>query len=137
MYNSDECTLQLGTIAPCDLKMSRSHYLEKRWLWDSRYTDEELLDQQWALEEDIVSVNEQIADINNKVNMPTIRWDRDVTKTTVKRFRDGSVKSRKVKFTYSHFKDGVHPDPFLRQKWFSVLCNTIVRHLPPRFCSDR
>lgn len=33
------------------------------------------------------------------------------------------------KFFYSHMFDGVHPDCYLRERWFSVVCRSIRNDL--------
>lgn len=31
-----------------------------------------------------------------------------------------------LKFTYAHMYDGVHPDDYLRDKWFKIFCQSII-----------
>ena len=133
LYNTGDSSLMIATIPPVDLKKSRKIGYEKGYLHQSEYSDADIQTQQWHLEADIKAVNDQIAAINNRVDLPTIRWDRDVMKIVIKRNHDGIEKSRREIFTSAHLKDGVHPDEYLKGKWFSVLCKTIVRRLPHTF----
>lgn len=94
------------------------------------YTDTDLEAQQNALETDIRYINDQISKINSQHNQPTIRWDRDIQKTTHK--RRGALGQNRIKiqkFVYTHMPDGVHADATLTTTWFHVACTTIVADL--------
>ena len=43
---------------------------------------------------------------------------------------------RRTKSIFQHMPDGVHPDDFLRDKWFVVLANSINRDIDKYFLVD-
>ena len=43
---------------------------------------------------------------------------------------------RRTKSTFQHMPDGVHPDDFLRDKWFRVLVNSINQDIEKYFSVD-
>ena len=51
-------------------------------------------------------------------------------KTSIRKKQTGKgVIRRNLKFTYAHMYDGVHPDDYLRDKWFKILCQSIINDL--------
>jgi hypothetical protein len=69
--------------------------------------------------------------------MKNIHLDKDVMKISVKhRGKDGNKRKKIVKFVYNDFYDGVHPDIFLKRKWFYVLCQTTTSDFILPYHSD-
>ena len=56
-------------------------------------------------------------------------------KTDVKKLAVGGreIIKRRHRFCYTHMEDGVHPDDFLRTKWFRVLTNSISHDIERYF----
>lgn len=72
-----------------------------------------------SLEEDIKYIIAAISEINTKKHLTTIRWDRGIMTTSIRKKQTGKgVIRRNLKFTYAHMYDGVHPGDYLRDKWF-------------------
>ena len=79
--------------------------------------------QQLTLEEDIIKVNEFIFELNTSDNLPTIRLDKSLAVTSVKK------SSIKWKYKYNKLLDGFHPKDPLKKTWFKLLANAAAKHL--------
>ena len=95
---------------------------QRNKFYESIFTDTTIHAQQRSLEEDIKYINAAISEINTKKHLTTIRWDRDIMNTSIRKKQTGKgVIRRNLKFTYAHMYDGLHPDDYLRDKWFKTL----------------
>ena len=96
------------------------------------YTTSELLFQQTQLEHDLTHINNAICHINTTHNISTVRWDRDLLKTKIKRRGKNGKNIKKVtQSTYIHLFDGVHPDCYLQDKWYAIICHSLRSDLNP------
>ena len=129
-FNTDTTTLKIASIPPANLKKYTKKQLETGKLQIPKYSEDELLQMQALLEANINTVNTQISIINTRHHLATIRWDRDIKKLVTQHSGKKNQNLKKVKkFVYTHLPDGVHADDFIRRKWFTVACRTIVEEV--------
>jgi hypothetical protein len=119
--------LQVATIPPVSL-LKYSAFSQSRYgNFYTTFTEKEYAMQQNLLEEHIKYINNAICVLNKSKNLRTIRWDRDLMKsTTRKRGKYMTNKNKITKFAYNHLYDGVHPDDHLQHHWYRVMCQSIV-----------
>jgi hypothetical protein len=116
--------LQIITIPPMSLTKATKHYSIDHTLSSSLY--EKLQMQEILLEKDINILNSFIFDFNTMRDQPTIRWDRDLFKTVVKK-RGRTMKNVKKnsKYIYTHLYDGIHPDEHMSIRWMKSLSSLL------------
>lgn len=117
----------ITTIPPASLKKANAFNREKQRLSKSIFTEQEIQQQQTELEHDIQIINKQISLINSNLGLRTVRWDRDILKTSIKkRGHTNKQTIKKVKkFNYKNLYDGVHACADLESKWYTILCRSI------------
>ena len=88
---------------------------------------EELKLQQENLQEDVDTANQLIVDNNKERDLPTIPWAKQCTQTSKKRdHRTRKLRTVK-KFCDKHLPDGVHPDDTLKEIWFKLVKDHIIK----------
>lgn len=123
-YNSQTT---FACIPPVSLTKHKDFNKDRNKLSSSIFTTEETQLQQKHLEEDIKQLNQAIIHINNSHSLRSIRWDRDIMKTTTKlRGRNKQNRKQITKFTYKHLYDGIHPNILLANKWYTFLCRAVT-----------
>lgn len=123
--------LILSTIPPADLVKSRENFIKKRLLKvrNSIYSIEELNQQQKELEADIEETNAYIEDICVRKGITYSHLSRAITEKSVKNKKRGKPRTR-VRFNYTHLKDGVHPDSDLEDSWCNIIECSVLRKIP-------
>jgi pterin-4a-carbinolamine dehydratase len=76
---------QVTTIPPVSLAKFSAFYKSKFGLQNTSFTDDQLHIQQTILEEDVKYINNSICLLNQSNKLRTIRWDRDLLKTTTRK----------------------------------------------------
>ena len=118
--------LQFTSIPPASLKNFRDFQLQRNKLYFSYFNDQDILDMQAQLNADIKSVNQVISNHNSMHHLKTLRFDRDLLKTSIKHTGIQNELTRKLtKYSFKKFYDGVHPNDYLKNKWFSMICDTL------------
>ena len=127
----------ITAIPPISLAKSTEFNISKDRLQHNIFTEEEIKDQQIHLEEDIKLLNKNISQINQSMGMRTIRWDRDIMKTSIKKSGHKKQHVKKItKFNYKHLYDGVHASLGLQHKWNNILCQSILADMMIHTKSD-
>ena len=136
-YNSSTVSCKLVHIPPVSLISSSQFNMSKRKLTKSMYTYDQISQQQIDLENDINEINSLISSLNERFSKHSVRWDRDLLICkTKKRGKNGQNKHKIKKFSYSLFYDGVHPQSSLATKWYTYMCESVVKDLNPAYESD-
>ena len=124
--NEQDVTIKFATIPPVSLSKSAQFNTSKHRLYNSMFSSDDIQLQQKQLERDVHYVNQEIRNLNIASNVRTVTWDKDVIKSTIrKRGRHGQNRKKVSKFVHKHLYDGIHPDSYLAEKWYRVLCNSI------------
>ena len=89
------------------------------------FYDHDISSMQKELEEDLKEINCKIALSNTEQSLPTLRFDCDLLKTSVKK-RTGSSSVKTGLKWFTKFYDGVHPKELLKIKWFSLMCKNVL-----------
>ena len=119
-------SIKIASVPPSSLFSHQSNQRKKNHYYSPLITPQETFNQQTHLEEDIKYVNEQICLINSQNHVHNIHLDKDLIRTSIKkRGTCGQKRKKIVKFVYDKLDNGVHPNFNLKQKWFSVLCNSV------------
>ena len=84
-FNTDTTTLRITSIPPSSLIKSRTHHIQTGRLRQSIFTENSINEQHQQLQQDICSINKAISQINTHAQQTTIRWDRDLMKTEIKK----------------------------------------------------
>lgn len=122
--------VKIATIPPASLKKYILFNTTKHRLTETVFSDDEIHQKQNQLEDDIKLINSAISAMNCSENLRTLRWDRDLMKTTIKkRGANGKNKKKITKFNYNHLYDGVHADSKLEGKWYRIMCESIKNDL--------
>ena len=94
--------------------MILSHYHLYSWVL--------LCQQQLNLFEDVKIENNYICSLNESNSVYIIHLEKDLEKSSTKhRCKSGKNTKKNVKYIFNNLYDGVHPNAFLKQKWFNVL----------------
>lgn len=125
--------LIVTSILPVSLKISTEFQIKTGRLRTSRYTEEELAEQQGALDQDILDLNNHIAQKCKRENAVFVNLSNDLQTISTKTL--GKRKKYKKKITKIHYEklfDGVHPDDELKANLFariSKACRYLL--IPP------
>lgn len=134
---SKNVCLKIASIAPVSLQKYQNYQGQNSHHASVLEFETELYNQQKNLEENISYINSKICEINASNLMKNIHLEKDITKISVKhRGKDSSKKKKIVKFVYNDFYDGVHPDFYLKRKWFSLLCKSSISDFVLSYVSD-
>ena len=115
---------QLTAVAPVSIKHFQQFQMDRNRLFYSFFTDTDIDTMQRQLEEDIKEINHIICEKNSMQSLSTLRFDRDLLRTSIKK-RKNSSKSV-VKYNFNKFYDGVHPKDCLQEKWFTLICDNLL-----------
>jgi len=117
--------IKFATIPPVSLAKNAMHFSHTL----SNQQTQNLVSQQSQLETDIQLINNYISSVNEANGARTIRWDNDIIKHHMKRRGTKKTLKKITKFVYNNMDDGVHPNSYLRCKWFYALCQSIVNDI--------
>jgi hypothetical protein len=124
-FMSQNIPVKIACIPSASLSKNEMCQKLKGNLVFSSCLPEEICVQQRYLEEDLGAVNGDIIAMNSAVGMRSVRWDRDLIRSSIKRRKNTTKKIIKIK--YQHLYDGVHPDQYLSDKWFGYLCWSVIQ----------
>ena len=122
----DQISFKIATIPPVSILKSTQYNIENGHLTQSITSHEEIKTQQASLENDLRIINQHIEGINSSRMQGTITLHNDLLKTKIKKRGNGGRKIRKTGYVYSRLYDGVHPDQKLKQKWFHLICRSLM-----------
>lgn len=115
---SKNVLLKIASIPPVSLKA----YQIFKQIRTSSFSDAELSQQQLNLFEDVEIVNNYICSLNESNFVNNIHLEKDLKKISTKhRGKSGKNTKKIVKYVFNNLYDGVHPNAFLKEKWFNVL----------------
>jgi hypothetical protein len=136
-YNSDRFKFKLVHIPPVSLTLYEEYNKNIKKLLYSKFSRNEKQLQQKQLENDIKYINSEISKLNLEYKLFSVRWDRDLMIfKSKKRGRNNKYKKSVMSFTYKNFYDGVHANRFLKDKWFSCMCNATEKDLKTSYDCD-
>jgi hypothetical protein len=132
---SENTLVGISTIPPVDLKSARDYYLQRGWLVQSKFKDDELLALQKQLTDTVTYINHLIV-LENKIPQDIkgigsilpcqIFLHQDVERTFTKRKADGSKRTTKH-FRIGSMKDGIHPSDIIEEKWFNLIHDVLLK----------
>jgi hypothetical protein len=129
--------VSLCTIPPIHFQAATQFYLQKRWLRESRLTDENRKEEQEELRKTLTHINHLITEENKKeqdikdagmVTPSQLYMHQDIERTFTKKKKDGSRKTTKH-IRLDTLVDGIHPTKHVSDNWFELTHHNFFKEI--------
>lgn len=114
--------LVITTILPVSLINNLKHNISKRKIKKSRFSDQELLEQEIKTNQIVEEVNKFIVTKSKEVGNVYIEFVKNVQNRVLRKRKNGNTSTRKPVTVISRLYDGVHADHQLQKK----LCTKVI-----------